>query len=56
MGRKMNQAIILTEEKIELFERLVDRALSEDFISISKAAVLLNTSINNIRKGLTGAR
>lgn len=55
-GQKNEPGNYVSEEKIELFERLVDRALSEDFISISKAAVLLNTSVNSIRKGLIGAR
>jgi Zn-dependent peptidase ImmA (M78 family)/DNA-binding XRE family transcriptional regulator len=39
------------EEKVRLFEQLVARALSEGIISISKAAVLCNSNINQIRKG-----
>jgi len=38
-------------EKIRLFEQLVARALSEGAISISKAAALCNTNINQLRKG-----
>lgn len=39
------------EEKSKLFEQLVARALSEGVISISKAAALCNTNINELRKG-----
>ena len=55
-GQKNEPGKYIIEEKIELFEMLIDRALSEEIISISKAAVLLNTSVNNLRKGVTGAR
>jgi Zn-dependent peptidase ImmA (M78 family) len=41
-------------EKSTVFERLVNRALAEELISQSKAASLLNTSINEIRKGVGG--
>ena len=41
---------------MKIFERLVSRALSEDLISVSKAASLLNTSVNNIRKGIIGVK
>lgn len=39
------------EEGIKVFERLINRALSEGLISFSKAAVLSNSSISEIRKG-----
>lgn len=39
------------QERVKLFEQLVARALSEGIISISKAAVLCNSDINQIRKG-----
>jgi Zn-dependent peptidase ImmA (M78 family)/DNA-binding XRE family transcriptional regulator len=38
-------------EKPILFESLVNRAFSENFISMSKAASLLNKSIEELRKG-----
>lgn len=41
-------------EKSRLFEQLVSRAISEELISISKAAALCNTSISEIRKKLDG--
>jgi hypothetical protein len=37
-----------------LFEQLVNRALAEELISLSKAAILLNININEIRKGTAG--
>jgi Zn-dependent peptidase ImmA (M78 family)/DNA-binding XRE family transcriptional regulator len=42
------------EEKISIFEQLVNRALSEEVISISKAAFLLNVDLNELRKGFIG--
>jgi hypothetical protein len=39
------------DEKVRLFEQLVARALSEGVITISKAATLCNTNINQLRKG-----
>lgn len=44
------------EEKSKLFDQLINRALAEEFISISKAAALWNISINELRKGFTGVR
>lgn len=43
------------EEKATTFDQLVNRALAEGLISISKAASLWNVSINDIRKGKKGA-
>jgi len=39
-------------EKPKVFEKLITRALAEEVISLSKAAALCNTNINNIRRGL----
>lgn len=38
-------------EKIRIFEQLVNRALAEELISLSKGASLLNISVNDLRKG-----
>ncbi len=50
-GSKNEPGDFKGEEKVRLFEQLVARALSEGIISISKAAVLCNSNINQIRKG-----
>lgn len=50
-GSKSEPGRFNGEEKVRLFEQLVARALSEGIISISKAAVLCNSNINQIRKG-----
>jgi len=42
------------EEKPKMFNLLVNRALAEELISISKAAALWNVSINQVRKGFGG--
>lgn len=39
------------QEQPKLFEQLVSRALSEGAISISKAAALCNTNVNELRRG-----
>jgi Zn-dependent peptidase ImmA (M78 family)/DNA-binding XRE family transcriptional regulator len=39
------------DEKLKQFEQLVNRALSEGAISISKAAALCNTNVNELRRG-----
>jgi Zn-dependent peptidase ImmA (M78 family)/DNA-binding XRE family transcriptional regulator len=39
------------EENQKVFQQLVNRALAEGLISISKAAALLNVDINELRKG-----
>lgn len=44
------------EEKSIQFNRLVNRALAEDLISVSKAASLLNVDVNELRKGFNGAK
>lgn len=44
------------EEKSRNFDQLINRALAEEIISISKAAALWNISINELRKGFIGVR
>jgi Zn-dependent peptidase ImmA (M78 family)/DNA-binding XRE family transcriptional regulator len=44
------------DEKLKFFEQLINRALAEDLISMSKAASLMNTGINEIRKGIVSVR
>lgn len=44
------------EEKPRGFDQLVNRALAEELISISKAASLWNISVNQLRKGFAGVR
>ena len=40
--------------KSKVFEQLVNRALAEGLISLSKGASLCNTNINELRKGVIG--
>jgi Zn-dependent peptidase ImmA (M78 family) len=49
-GAKNEPGIYKGEEKSKYFEQLVSRALSEGFVSISKAASLCNISTNAVRK------
>ena len=42
------------EEEPRMFNLLVNRALAEELISMSKAAALWNVSINQVRKGFGG--
>lgn len=42
------------EERAKTFDQLINRALAEDLISISKAAAFWNVNINEIRKGFGG--
>lgn len=44
------------EEKSRNFDQLINRALAEELISLSKAAALWNVSINELRKGYAGVR
>jgi Zn-dependent peptidase ImmA (M78 family)/DNA-binding XRE family transcriptional regulator len=53
-GQKDEPGNYIGEEKQKLFEQLVNRALAEELISLSKAAILLNININEIRKGTAG--
>ncbi len=50
-GRNNEPGNYNNEEIVSLMEQLVNRALSEGIISMSKAAFLLNTDINEMRKG-----
>lgn len=44
------------QEKSRNFDQLINRALAEELISLSKAAALWNISINELRKGIIGVR
>ncbi len=55
-GGKIEPGSYKGEEKSKLFDQLINRALAEEVISLSKAAALWNTSINEIRKGFGGVR
>lgn len=43
------------EEKSKNFDQLINRALAEELISLSKAAFLWNVDVNKLRKGFNGA-
>lgn len=51
-GQKSEPGNYKGNEELRLFEQLITRALSEDMISTSKAANLMNTSIAIIRKNI----
>ncbi len=53
-GKKDEPGEYKGQEKSRLFDHLINRALSEELISTSKAAALWNISINEIRKGFEG--
>lgn len=55
-GGKKEPGTYKGEEKSKLFDQLINRALAEEVISLSKAAALWNISINEIRKGFAGVR
>lgn len=55
-GAKGEPGVYKGEEKSRNFDQLVNRALAEELISLSKAAVLWNVSINELRKGFAGVR
>ena len=55
-GVKEEPGVYKGEEKSRNFDQLVNRALAEELISLSKAAVLWNVSINELRKGFAGVR
>lgn len=55
-GQKKEPGEYIGQENTTLFAKLINRALSEDIISISKAAALLNANVNEIRKGKVGAK
>ncbi len=54
-GQKEEPGKYIGQEKQKLFNQLINRALAEEYISISKAASLLNTNIYDIRKGIANA-
>ncbi len=49
-GHKVEPGSYKGDEKIKIFEQLINRALSEGIISMSKAAALCNVNINQLRK------
>jgi Zn-dependent peptidase ImmA (M78 family) len=49
-GAKNEPGKYIGEEKSEVFEQLVNRAMAEELISISKAAYLRNITVNELRK------
>jgi Zn-dependent peptidase ImmA (M78 family)/DNA-binding XRE family transcriptional regulator len=53
-GAKKEPGIYKGEERAKTFNQLVNRALAEELISISKAASLWNVNIADIRKGFNG--
>ena len=55
-GAKSEPGAYKGEEKSRNFDQLVNRALAEELISLSKAAALWNISINDLRKGFNGVR
>lgn len=54
-GSKDEPGLYKGEEKSRNFDQLVNRALAEELISMSKAAALWNISIHELRKGFAGA-
>ena len=55
-GQKDEPGKYIGEEKSKLFDQLINRALAEELVSLSKAAALWNVSINQLRKGYTGVK
>jgi len=55
-GQKDEPGNYKGDERLKLFEQLINRALAEDLISLSKAASLMNVSINQIRKGTASVK
>jgi len=55
-GQKGEPGKYIGLEKSKLFDQLINRALAEELISLSKAAALWNVSINQLRKGYVGAK
>ena len=53
-GAKEEPGAYAGAEKSKLFGRLINRALAEELISLSKAATLCNVSVNELRKGQIG--
>lgn len=55
-GSKSEPGNYKGEEKSRNFDQLVNRALAEELISLSKAAALWNVSINELRKGYSSVK
>lgn len=55
-GAKSEPGNYKGEEKSRNFDQLINRALAEELISLSKAAALWNISINELRKGFVGVK
>lgn len=55
-GSKSEPGNYKGEEKSRNFDQLVNRALAEELISLSKASTLWNISINELRKGFIGVK
>jgi Zn-dependent peptidase ImmA (M78 family) len=55
-GQRNEPGVYNGNEKLSEFEQLINRALAEDLITFSKAASLMNSSINDLRKGIKGAK
>ncbi len=55
-GSKREPGEYKGEEKSRNFDQLINRALAEELISLSKAATLWNVSINELRKGFIGVK
>ena len=53
-GAKVEPGNYKGKEEPSIFNQLVNRALAEELITISKAAALWNVSINEIRNGYSG--
>ncbi len=53
-GSKNEPGKYKSEEKAKTFDRLVNKALAEELITLSKAAALWNVDIDLIRKGYSG--
>jgi Zn-dependent peptidase ImmA (M78 family)/DNA-binding XRE family transcriptional regulator len=55
-GQREEPGKYIGEENLRQFERFINRAIAEELISLSKAASLMNCSINDIRKGILGVK
>ena len=55
-GQKDEPGKYIGQEKQKYLEQLVDRAFAEDIVSLSKAALLLDVDVYQIRKGVENVR
>jgi len=51
-GQKEEPGNYIGQENQKLFEQLINRALAEGYISLSKAAILLESNVYDVRKAL----